>query len=553
MKIICSISYTSSLLLWSLHVTLPNESIVKAFHSKPTFSLFQTVKLTPSSLCSSLSFEYEESLPESKYTQVISIPDPSSSSNSSSTSLSKISVASKLRQYFDDIYQDPRAPDARRFIWDPWYVKCSEGKHGSEAPLPGDENLYGDSEDHGNINLDYILPGEREAVGKQIQYSLKRVQASAFFSNPPFSDNNNNNNNDNDNDSDNDDESTINGEDISLYEDFIDEITTLGRSIGLQSTTPPWISLYTHNDLQNFHTDASHGPMAWVYPLPSPKCQSSPTYEGGDTMLLHPTMLDYWNTYATSSSSSSSSGSSGKELPSIIRFIPSTTLGKCIAFDGRVPHGVSQVKMMNPNDVREGRLVLHGWFADPQIIWNGFPEYDGMDEFDLDLDLDFDFDDAEEEMEMDLVGEEEDMEDADFDDDDDDIELDNMTRLNNVLNPLIQTLGEGEIGRVMGYLAVNLQVLPDGSVGKVSAVCDTLVADPNDFRGIIGYDEENRPVMEDAVADVKLTIYEALKGLYFTEYENFSDNGSDGDGDEEEEDNLVGNPMREVIVPFAFE
>ena len=403
---------------------------------------------------SSQSFQYELSLPESKYTQVLST-NPSSANT--------VNIAVKLRNYFDSIYKDPRAPDIRRFTWDPWYIRCSDGKMGDVAPLPGDTDLYyGEEDDHS------ILDGEREAVGEQIQYSLKRVQASTFF------------------------------EDDSLYDEFIDEIIQIGKSIGLVSTTPPWLSLYTHNDLQNLHTDASHGPMAWVYALPP----SENTYDGGDTMLMHPTILNFWHSYSFENfKSKEDDNGSGKELPSIIRFIPSKTLGKCIAFDPRVPHGVSQVKMKHPNDIREGRLVLHGWFAEPQIVWNGFER----EELDL----------------LQMMEEDENKRDE------------NMELLQNTLDPLIQTLGEGDIGRVMGYLAVKIEVLRDGSIGSINAVCDTLVADPNDFRGIIGYDEEDRPVMEDAVSDVKLTIYESLKNIYFTEIEH--------------------DTKRNVIVPFSFE
>jgi hypothetical protein len=83
----------------------------------------------------------------------------------------------------------------------------------------------------------------------------------------------------------------------------------------------------------------------------------------------------------------------------------------------------------------------------------------------------------------------------------------------------------------MGYLAIQLEIDEYGEVEDALAVCDTLKADWDDYRGIIGYDEAERPVMEDAVSDVKLTIYETLKNLNF------------GDGE-------IG---RSVVVPFAFE
>jgi hypothetical protein len=106
-----------------------------------------------------------------------------------------------------------------------------------------------------------------------------------------------------------------------------------------------------------------------------------------------------------------------------------------------------------------------------------------------------------------------------------------METLDAALSPLVKALGTGEIGRVMGYLAVRLEVDEDGTVDEVKAVCDTLQADWDDFRGIIGYDEAENPVMEDAVSDVRLTAFEALKELSFEE----------------------GKYGRVVVVPFLFE
>jgi hypothetical protein len=165
------------------------------------------------------------------------------------------------------------------------------------------------------------------------------------------------------------------------------------------------------------------------------------------------------------------------------RFIPPTPLGRCIAFDPRVPHGVNRVT--GTQDPRKGRIVVHGWFNEPETCWFG-----PWDE-----------------------------------------KINHLERLDLASQPLVEILGTGEIGRVMGYLAVRLEVDADGSVEEVVAVCDTLQADWDDFRGIIGYNEEDQPVMEDAVSDVRLTISEALKEVDF------------GEGDE----------GRAVVVPFLFE
>ena len=173
------------------------------------------------------------------------------------------------------------------------------------------------------------------------------------------------------------------------------------------------------------------------------------------------------------------------------RFIPPTPLGRCIAFDPRVPHGVNRVT--GTQDPRRGRIVVHGWFNEPATCWFGpwEPEENSRDSGD-------------------------------------------RTRteiLDAALQPLVETLGTGEIGRVMGYLAVRLDIDADGLVEDATAVCDTLQADWDDFRGIIGYDEADRPVMEDAVSDVRLTAFETLKELVF-------------------EPGLEG---RAVVIPFLFE
>jgi hypothetical protein len=174
------------------------------------------------------------------------------------------------------------------------------------------------------------------------------------------------------------------------------------------------------------------------------------------------------------------------------RFIPPAPLGRCIAFDPRVPHGVNRVS--GTQDPRKGRIVVHGWFNEPETCWIG-PWLDPEEESGS---------------------------------------AETSTRIETLdaaLQPLVETLGTGEIGRVVGYLAVRLEIDADGLVEDVTSVCDTLQADWDDFRGIIGYDEAERPVMEDAVSDVRLTAFETLKELVF-------EPGSEG---------------RAVVVPFLFE
>lgn len=368
-------------------------------------------------------FNLKIALPESTYSQAM-------------TSCDLEPIASKLREFYDDRFQDPRQPDStgKRFCWDPWYVNVGDGLQNQDQAA--DE----DSDDIKDDETQLILDGEIDAIDQQTQYSLKRIQSNNFFSEDDFG-------------------------------DLVEDLTKLGRSIGLTAITPPWISLYTEGDMQNFHTDAPQGPCAFVLSL----CNEG-DFNGGETMMLKPQILEYWKGF---------DASKGLEMGGIMRYVPPTPLGKCLVFDPRVPHGVN--KVTGTNDPRKGRIVIHGWFNQPEVCWFGAWNEEDVERMNAMLD--------------------------------------------EALQPLVEALGSGEIGRVAGFLSCRVEINADGDVDEVYAVCDTLQADWDDFRGIIGYDESERPVAEDAVSDVKLTVYEALKNLYFEE-------GEEG---------------RSVVVPFAFE
>eukprot|EP00980_Cylindrotheca_fusiformis_P003959 scaffold871_cov130-Cylindrotheca_fusiformis.AAC.36 len=367
-------------------------------------------------------------------------------------STTNLPIAKDLRQFYDEHFQDPREPNANRFVWDPWYVSVGDGKQQQDK----------------NDNDEYdpmLLPGEADATKRQTQYSLKRIQTSQFF------------------------------DDDDLYDRLVEELVELGRSVGLTALTPPWTSMYTEGDLQNFHTDSNHGPLAFVLSL-----SREGDFEGGETIMMQPQILDYWKGF---------DGTQGMECGSIIRHIPPFPLGRCIAFDPRIPHGVNRITG-NGQNPQKARVVIHGWFSEPQACWFG-PWASTTT----------------------TTVEEEDDDNSNLDDDDDDdttIASDREELLDQALQPLVETLASGEIGRVVGYLAVQLVVNADGSIQQVLSVCDTLRADPEDFRGIIGYDESERPVMEDAVADVRLSTFETLKDMYFEE----------------------GKKGRSVVVPFEF-
>jgi hypothetical protein len=208
--------------------------------------------------------------------------------------------------------------------------------------------------------------------------------------------------------------------------------------------------------MQNFHTDPTQGSMAWTFSLST---GYGITFTGGETLLLAPSVLDYWRDF---------DGSRGKEAPSLVRFLP-PIFGRFVAFDPRIPHMVQRVSTNGVGPL-DARITIHGWFAEPETIW--------------------------------FSDELEDNEEA-------------QQTLNECLEAIMETLGSSEIGRVIGFLSVRLEILPEGEVEDIEAVCDTLREDPSDFSGVVGYDQEGREVLEDSTADVRLTIREALGKLVF--------------------------------------
>ncbi len=245
------------------HVNSRNTKLYKSNNGNGSNDIDQSTATTSTK---SFTFHHKVSLPESTYTQVLSTQSLSS-------------IATKLRQSYDDHFNDPRQPNERRFVWDPWFVTTGDGIRRNS-----DDN---DSSD----DTTNIVNGEIEASKKQIQYSFKRIQASSFFTH----NNENNDNNDNNN-----------------YYDLIDQLTTLGRSIGLTALTPPWMSLYTNDDLQNLHTDSAHGQMAFVVSLCRDKNGCDTDFSGGETMLLKSEILDYWKNF---------DGRVGLEVGNIFRYV----------------------------------------------------------------------------------------------------------------------------------------------------------------------------------------------------------------------------------------
>jgi hypothetical protein len=216
------------------------------------------------------SFDYSESLPDSEYCQVL---------------VSQLPIAHEIRKVWDERFHDPRQPDSKRFAWDPWFVKVGDGKKVDKEGIV----LQGEDNDNDNDNDSYSqkpVEGEIAATNVQIQYSLKRATTSTFLQKAEESDDDNTGND--------------------LYGRLVDDLIDLGTSVGLTAISPPWMSLYTEGDTQNFHTDAPHGPLAFVLSL-----SREGDFFGGETMLLQPKMLDYWRGF---------DGSKGLECGSIVRY-----------------------------------------------------------------------------------------------------------------------------------------------------------------------------------------------------------------------------------------
>lgn len=140
------------------------------------------------------------------------------------------------------------------------------------------------------------------------------------------------------------------------YQAFLRDLGHWAReNLGCTAITPPWLSYYIEGCEQKFHADVPHGPWAFVFSL-SPKKR---LFQGGETMLLRPEILSYWNNFAQASS---------RELEGVIERIE-PSFNRLVVFDPRVPHGVSRVS--GTMDPREARLVLHGWFTDPRPCLDG--------------------------------------------------------------------------------------------------------------------------------------------------------------------------------------
>ncbi|KAG5182628.1 hypothetical protein JKP88DRAFT_348815 [Tribonema minus] len=327
--------------------------------------------------------------------------------------------AAQLRGVFDERFSKPREGTAERFVWDWWHVPeqytlmrtPAEEYFGPEYTL-----MRTPAEEYFGPEYTLMRTPAEEYFGPE--YTLMRTPAEEYFGPEGF-------------------------------EALTAALCKFGQEqLGCRAISPPWLSVYIDGCEQRFHTDAWHGPWAFVLSLTD---WDGKDFTGGETQILKPHVLNYWNSFAP--------GIGLEEKHFLDTIEPH--FNRLTLFDPRFPHGVKPVR--GTRDPRKGRLVLHGWFTDPQPYFSG-----GLSE--------------EEATEA----------------------------LNRAMEASGPALAAAEGGRVTGTLTVRLHVSgADGSVRAVSALTDTLVADPTD----LAYDEEGDPI--DARAEAMLIIHEALGGADF--------------------------------------
>jgi hypothetical protein len=142
-----------------------------------------------------------------------------------------------------------------------------------------------------------------------------------------------------------------------LYERFHRRLVAWGRqTLGCHDISPPWLSNYVEGCRQELHGDLPHGPFAFVFSLTR---WSTRPFRGGETMLVHDRVLDFWSDFVSERS---------VEEHDLVRLVP-PRFNRLVVFDPRVPHGVRRVE--GTLDPREGRLVIHGWFVQPRPFIEG--------------------------------------------------------------------------------------------------------------------------------------------------------------------------------------
>jgi len=237
------------------------------------------------------------------------------------------------------------------------------------------------------------------------------------------------------------------------YRELEDALLAYGQDkLGCSRMTPAWLSCYVDGCYQNFHADNPHGPWAFVLSL----TRSADRFEGGATTIMKPSVLEYWRSYDSSK---------GCEFGDVFDTV-APQFNRLTVFDPRIPHGVSRVR--GTQDPREGRLVLHGWYADPT------PFFDGA--------------------------------------------LDEDT-VQGALSECLEKIGEElqQMPPANGMLSIRIKVLEDGSVESLDWLSDTLVPIPG--APVLALDGASVEPPEDARQLILEVIVENLAEVAFPKAE----------------------------------
>lgn len=138
-----------------------------------------------------------------------------------------------------------------------------------------------------------------------------------------------------------------------IFQEFRHHLVRWGQqNLGCHDVSPPWLSCYVDGCYQELHGDLPHGPWAYVFSL-TPWNRKS--FKGGETILLKDQVLDFWKDHSIYKK--------GLERNQVYTVIP-PRFNQLTVFDPRIPHGVRRVA--GADGVTDGRLVIHGWFIQPQ-------------------------------------------------------------------------------------------------------------------------------------------------------------------------------------------
>jgi hypothetical protein len=142
-----------------------------------------------------------------------------------------------------------------------------------------------------------------------------------------------------------------------LYRSFLTILRGWGAEhLGCTACSELWISYYVDGCRQNLHTDVGQGTWAIVFSLTR---WDQRRFTGGETVLLNPTILDYWRGFDPDRP---------MEHAQLFHHIPSR-FNELIVFDARIPHAVTPVE--GSRDPMDSRVVLHGWFNEPTPWFDG--------------------------------------------------------------------------------------------------------------------------------------------------------------------------------------